>query len=68
MDEGPKHEDKQVELFGEVEGLCQEEVEILEVHEHERTAEQHERLHAISRELDRIRERLHERDGHLGRR
>jgi hypothetical protein len=68
MDEGDRHEDKQLELYGEVEGLCQEEIELLEIQEHERTATHHERLHAISQELDRIRARLHERDGHLGRR
>jgi hypothetical protein len=67
MGEGPVREHPQIELYGHVEGLCHEEVELLEIQEEERTAEQHERLHAISAELDRIWERLRRRAHHLGR-
>jgi hypothetical protein len=67
MDEGPRHEYPGVEVFGHVEGLCREETELLEVAEHQRTAEQHQRLQAISEELDRTWEHLHERAQRLGR-
>ena len=61
MDEGPKHEYRQVDAYAHIEGLCCEEDELLEVAEHERTREQHERLHAIAAELDAVWERLRER-------
>jgi len=66
MGEGPKHEDPQIELYGHVEELCREETELLEVAEHERTSEQHHRLHAIGEELDRAWGRLRERAHHGG--
>ena len=47
--------------------LCCEETALLELKEHERTADQHQRLHAISAELDAIWERLRERAHHPGR-
>ncbi|QEC49751.1 DUF2630 family protein [Baekduia soli] len=64
---GPRHEHTQIELYGHVEGLCREETELLELAEHERTAHQHERLQAITAELDRIWEHLRERAQRLRR-
>jgi len=66
MGEGPKHEDAQLELYGHVEELCKEETELLEVEEHERTSDQHNRLQAIGDDLDRAWSRLQERAHHRG--
>jgi hypothetical protein len=63
----PRHEDADIQAFAHIEGLCQEEAALLEMPEHERSPDQHERLRAISEELDRIRDRLHLREHHLGR-
>ena len=50
-----------LEAYAHVEGLCGEEDRLLEIAEHERTQEQHERLRAIAAELDRSWEHLRER-------
>lgn len=67
MGEGPTREHRQIESYAQIEGLCCEETALLELEEHERTADQHQRLHAISAELDAIWERLRERAHHPGR-
>ncbi|HEU4974090.1 MAG TPA: hypothetical protein VFT50_03295 [Baekduia sp.] len=67
MGEGPKAEHPDLQLYGHVEELCREEVELLEIEEHERTAHHHARLRAIEAELDRAWERLHHRHQHLKR-
>jgi hypothetical protein len=50
-----------LELYGHIEGLCGEEDRLLEIAEQERTQEQHERLHAITAELNRSWDHLRER-------
>jgi hypothetical protein len=67
MGDGPKHEDSQLELYAHVEHLCREEAELLKINEHERAPHEHERLKAITAELDRIAEHLAERAHRLGR-
>jgi hypothetical protein len=47
-----------VHFFAHIEGLTGEEDALLKVPPHERTPEQHARLHAISHELDRLYEHL----------
>ena len=61
MGEGPRREYQQLDSYAMIEGLCCEEDELLAVAEHERSQEHHERLRAISAELDAIWERLRER-------
>ena len=61
-----RHEHPQVELFAHIEGLCCEETELVEVAEHERSAEQQRRLHEITAELDRVFAHLRERAHRLG--
>jgi hypothetical protein len=51
----------ELELYARIEGLVGEEAAILAVAEEERRQEHHERLRAISAELDRIWEHLRER-------
>jgi hypothetical protein len=60
-------EQSELEAYAHVEGLCGEEAALLEVPEHEREPHQHERLKAISAELDRVWERMRERADRLGR-
>jgi DNA-binding transcriptional LysR family regulator len=50
-----------LELYTHIEHLCGEEDRLLEIAEEERDQAHHERLRAISAELDRIWEHLHER-------
>jgi hypothetical protein len=50
-----------LDAYARVEGLAGEEEDLLAIPAAERTKEHHERLRAVSEELDRIRERLHER-------
>lgn len=54
MGEGPRAEHAALELYGHVEELCREEVELLEIEEHRRAPHEHRRLHEISTELDRV--------------
>ena len=54
MGEGPRREHRQIESYAQIEGLFCEETALLELDEHERTADQHQRLRAISAELDAI--------------
>ena len=51
----------ELEEYEHIEGLCGEETALLDVPAEERKQEQHERLHAISNELDRIWEKLRDR-------
>ena len=51
----------ELSLFARIEGLVGEEAAILAVAPHERSREQRKRLRAVSAELDRIWETLHER-------
>jgi hypothetical protein len=51
----------ELKLFARIEGLAGEEAALLAVSREHRTQEQHERLRAISAELDRIWEHLRER-------
>jgi hypothetical protein len=67
MGDGPETEDPQLDLYAHVEHLSRQEAQLLKIGEHERTAHQHERLKAISAELDRIAEHLAERARRLGR-
>ena len=57
----------ELELFARIEGLAGEEAALLAVARENRDREQHERLRAVSAELDRIWERLRERAERLGR-
>jgi hypothetical protein len=50
-----------VELFAHIEGLCGEEAALLATPANERDKHQHERLRAITAELDRVWEKLRER-------
>ena len=40
MGEGPRREHRQIESYAQIEGLCCEETALLELDEHERTADQ----------------------------
>jgi hypothetical protein len=51
----------ELRAYAHIEGLIGEEVALLAVPEADRTREQHERLHAVRTELDRIWERLRQR-------
>jgi hypothetical protein len=57
----------ELELFARIEGLVGEEAALLAIPREKRDQKQHERLLALSAELDRIWERLRERAEHLGR-
>jgi hypothetical protein len=57
----------ELELFARIEGLIGEEAALLAVARESRDREQHDRLRAVSAELDRIWERLRERAERLGR-
>ena len=57
----------ELETFARIEGLVGEEAALLEVPAERRKQAEHERLHAVSGELDQIWERLRERAEHLGR-
>jgi hypothetical protein len=57
---------KELELFARIEGLVGEEAALLAVPREDRNRDQHERLRAVSAELDRIWERLRERAERLG--
>jgi Protein of unknown function (DUF2630) len=57
----------ELELFARIEGLVGEEAALLAIPRERRDQKQHERLMALSAELDRIWERLRERVEHLGR-
>jgi hypothetical protein len=50
-----------VHFFAHIEGLTGEEDALLKVPPHKRTRAQHERLHAITHELDRLHEHLEQR-------
>jgi hypothetical protein len=52
--------------YAHIEGLVGEETRLREMAEQDRKAEHHERLRAVSGELDRIWERLRERAERLG--
>jgi hypothetical protein len=58
----------QFDLYAHIEGLCSEESRLLETAAHERSEEQHQRLHEIGHELDRSWEHLRERAERLGHR
>jgi hypothetical protein len=58
--------DSYLEAYSHIEGLCGEETALLEVPEHERTHEQHTRLHALEQELDRVFHHLHARHERRG--
>jgi hypothetical protein len=55
-------------LFARLEGLVGQEHALLSIPAHERTSDQHDRLRAITAELDRLWERLQERAERLARR
>jgi hypothetical protein len=61
------HQHGDLALYAHVEGLVAEEAELLALQDHERTAEQHARLHAIGQELDRVWHHLSERARRHGR-
>ena len=65
-DYGPMPSD--VETFARIEGLAGEEDALLRIPADQRTGEQHERLHHITTELDRIFEHLRERAERVARR
>jgi hypothetical protein len=56
----------ELELFARIEGLVGEEAALLALPREKRDRKQHERLLALSAELDRIAERLRERAERLG--
>ena len=56
----------ELELFARIEGLVGEEAALLTVAREHRDGEQHQRLRAVSAELDRIWERLSERAARPG--
>ncbi|MEA2384276.1 MAG: hypothetical protein QOH72_4247 [Solirubrobacteraceae bacterium] len=58
---------RDVATFARIEGLVGEEHALLTIPAPERTREQHERLHHISSELDRIFEHLRERGERIAR-
>jgi hypothetical protein len=57
----------ELDLYAHVEGLVGEEAALLKIPAAERSREQHERLHALGAELDRLWEKLRERGERLGR-
>lgn len=57
----------ELELFARIEGLVGEEAALLAIPREKRDQKQHERLLALSAELNPICERLRERAEHLGR-
>jgi Protein of unknown function (DUF2630) len=57
----------ELELFARIEGLVGEEAALLALPRAKRDQKQHQRLLALSAELDRIWERLGKRAEHLGR-
>lgn len=57
---------EELELFARIEGLVGQEAVLLAIPHEERDRDQHERLGAVSGELDRIWERLRERADRLG--
>jgi hypothetical protein len=59
-------ERRELETYAHIEGLCGEEAALLAVPAHERDEHQHDRLRAISAELDRVWERMRERADRLG--
>lgn len=61
-------EPAELRLFAHIEGLVGEETALLAIPAKERTREQHDRLHAITAELDRAWEKLRERAARLGHR
>jgi hypothetical protein len=56
----------ELELFARIEGLVGEEAALLAIPRENRDRKQHQRLLALSAELDRISERLRKRAEHLG--
>jgi hypothetical protein len=56
------------ELYARIEGLIGQEIALLDIPAEQRTHAEHDRLHAIGAELDRIHERLRERAESLRRR
>jgi hypothetical protein len=65
-DVAPKPEG--LDLFAHIENLCSEEDRLLAISEQERSEHEHERLHAIRTELDRIWEHLRQRAERLAHR
>jgi hypothetical protein len=57
----------ELDLFARIEGLTGEEHALLQVPGDQRTTAQHDRLHAIARELDRAWDKLRERAERLAR-
>jgi hypothetical protein len=51
----------ELDLFARVEGLAREEAYLLAIPERDRQQHHHDRLHAITTELDRVWEKLRER-------
>ena len=64
--EGHEPHVSKTDIYAHVEGLCCEEDALLAVPDHERTPHQHERLHEIGEELNRVWSRLSERAHALG--
>jgi hypothetical protein len=62
----PMHLPSDFDSYAHIEGLVGEETRLREMAEQDRKAEHHERLRAVSGELDRIWERLRERAERLG--
>jgi hypothetical protein len=56
----------ELDLYARMEGLVGEEAALLKIPAAERSREQHERLHVLGAELDRVFERLRERAQRLG--
>jgi len=52
------HVPANVHFYAHIEGLTGEEDALLKIPPHERTKQQHERLHAITHELDRLHKHL----------
>jgi hypothetical protein len=61
----PSHLPSEFDSYAQIEGLAGEETRLLEIAEKDRRPEQHERLRAISAELDRVWERLRDRADRL---
>jgi len=62
----PSHLPSEFDSYAHIEGLVGEETRLLETAEKDRTQAHHERLRAVSAELDRVWERLRERAERLG--
>jgi hypothetical protein len=56
----------ELDLYARLEGLVDEEAALLKIPAAERSREQHDRLHALGTELDRLWEKLRERAERLG--